>query len=73
MYIRKNNIWKQGNHLNIKPIYFPFYGNLKVILKQYSGIQLLQVSCDLYINKESKYKYKSLYLYRFPCCHLHEF
>ena len=44
-----------------KPIYFPSYGNLKQFLKDYLDIQLLQVSGDLYINKESKYNWNCVF------------
>ena len=47
-------------YLNLKPIHFSSYGNLKVIFeaavfRHSSSSSFIQISCDLYINKESKY------------------
>ena len=54
MYI----IWKYGNYVNFKPSHFPSYGNLKVffetMFRHFSSSSFILISCDLYINKESK-------------------
>ena len=60
------NISKYGNHVNFKPIYFPSYGNLKVIFetmfRHSTSSSFILIFCDLYINKESKYNFEIVFL-----------